>query len=213
MSTPKWMLVITGHYREKGEVHSVDFFDQHDDGLGPSPYVLGDFPVDEARAIVDELNRCGVDPAALATIRRGGKAGPLPRTEPAEDMVHVSGEAESIQLLSPKPGDTIVLRYKQLVGPHLRERLERQLSGLFPFQQVIVVDGGLNLEVQKPQSEAAKDLARDVDKDHAPDKWALERLIAESPVKWANKGKPITGGHIDTDVPPGRPPRSVDPDE
>lgn len=61
------------------------------------------------------------------------------------ELAPVAHEEAQVRKLRLEPGDSIVLHYKGLVSPVGAARLREQLSSLFPWHRIIVLDSGMEL--------------------------------------------------------------------
>ena len=63
---------------------------------------------------------------------------------PVEDGLEIEAEVQRMEL---RPGDVVVARCQERIRPEFAVYLRKRLRAAFPDNEVIVIDGGLELQV------------------------------------------------------------------
>lgn len=63
---------------------------------------------------------------------------------PAIDGLEVVSEVQRMEI---RPGDVVVVKCEVLIRPEFKVYLQKQIRAAFPDNKVIVIDGGIELQV------------------------------------------------------------------
>jgi pyruvate kinase len=58
---------------------------------------------------------------------------------------------EKVQVLDIKPGDVVVIKTEHFLVPRQRQTIVDLVASVFPENRVLVLDGGLELEVAREE--------------------------------------------------------------